>query len=272
MNNYLTADLLNDMETRVSDLHKAFRDKFSLTETTLRNLYDSEAGIADNLGIKTLHLSFPWESYEKMSNTDWQNMVTINETNYIRYCKLVYGGDNLYVISFYNSADGIDYYLYSKWESEINNAQNYIRYKLPENIGKVTAIDESANIVGSLYWQIKVVDNYTKLLEYNKKTWQDNEIPYLQYIDNIEEGINDVAEFFIKPIGYEYKTWTTTGYCGIGTNDCGLAQKPISLNDFTRWKKNIELLEETFDLIINVWNVVSYINWNEESNFEWEDY
>ena len=51
----------------------------------------------------------------------------------------------------------------------------------------------------------------------------------------------------------------------------GLSQKTISEDDFARWNRNIDLLEKAFDDIINIWNLISYINWNEESQFEWED-
>ena len=94
----------------------------------------------------------------------------------------------------------------------------------------------------------------------------------MQYIDHIEEGINGIASILYKPFGYEYKEWTTTGFYGIGINDYGLAQRPISQKDFDRWVKNIELLESAIDSFFNIWNVVSYINWNEENDFKWEDF
>lgn len=256
MSEYLNKEILNNIEDKIENLHNLFRTKYNTTETSLRNIK-----IGDILSNRVLHLNFPWESYENILYE--QKFITIDDDNFI-CSKLNATSTAKYIGYKYN-----DHYnfLYYKYDNSINNIYNYIRYKLPKNYGKVTNID-NADI---FYHYIKVKDDEYKLLEYKKKIWVDNEIPYLQYIDNIEEGINNVAEILYKPVGYEYKNWTTMGYYGIESNDYGLAQKPISEKDFKRWNKNIELLESALDSFFNIWNIVSHINWNEESQFEWEE-
>lgn len=261
MSDYLSKDILNDIENKVSNLHKLYREKFGLTETSLRNVQ-----IGDDLSDRTLFLNFPWESYENITNDKLVEIITVTSGNNIRtrYNTAI----SRRWIGYYYTNDETNYVLYSKYDSKMNNDFNYIRYKLPKEIGTIRAID-SSNFLSSY---IKIKDDKYKLLGYTKKTWLDNEIPYLQYIDNIEEGINNVANILFKPDGYEYKEWTTVGYYGISDSDYGLAQKPISASDFDRWNKNIELLEEIINNNYNIWNVVSYIKWNEDSDYEWEEF
>ncbi|MDO5003619.1 MAG: hypothetical protein Q4E39_05285 [bacterium] len=231
----------------------------NLVETSLRNIQ-----VNDYLNNKTIHLSFPFESYENIDNTE-HIFIIINENLYFCYKPNHPIAPTAKHIS-YKYKDRYNF-LYHKYNTDLNSDFNYIRYKLPKDYGKVSSINEN----DIFYKFIKIKDDEYKLQEYNKKTWIDNEIPYLQYIDNIEEGINNVAEILYKPLGYEYKKWTTTGYYGIKSNDYGLAQKPISSKDFDRWNRNIELLKNTINSINNIWNVVSYIDWDEISQFEWEE-
>ncbi len=231
----------------------------NLVETSLRNIK-----VNDYLNNKTIHLSFPFESYENIDDTE-HIFIVINENLYFCYKPNHPIAPTAKHIS-YKYKDRYNF-LYHKYNTDLNSDFNYIRYKLPEDYGKVSSINEN----DIFYKFVKIKDDEYKLQEYNKKTWVDNEMPYLQYIDNIEEGINNVAEILYKPSGYEYKEWTTTGYYGIKSNDYGLAQKPISSKDFDRWNKNIKLLNSIINNVINVWNLVSFIDWNEESQFEWEE-
>ena len=231
----------------------------NLVETSLRNIK-----VNDYLNNKTIHLSFPFESYENIDDTE-HIFIVINENLYFCYKPNHPIAPTAKHIS-YKYKDRYNF-LYHKYNTDLNSDFNYIRYKLPEDYGKVSSINEN----DIFYKFVKIKDDEYKLQEYNKKTWVDNEMPYLQYIDNIEEGINNVAEILYKPSGYEYKEWTTTGYYGIKSNDYGLAQKPISSKDFDRWNRNIELLKNTINSINNIWNVVSYIDWDEISQFEWEE-
>lgn len=257
MSDYLSKDILNDIENKVSNLHKLYREKFGLTETSLRNVQ-----IGDDLSDRTLFLTFPRESYENISTE--KSFITIDENNFL--CSR----SNATSTAKYIAYKYLEHYnfLYYKYDNSINNLYNYIRFRLPKDYGRVTSIDES----DSFFSYVKISGSKYHLLEYNKKIWIDNEIPYLQYIDNIEEGINNVANILFKPDDYEYKEWTTVGYYEISDSDYGLAQKPISTSDFDRWNKNIELLEEIINNNYNIWNVVSYIKWNEDSDYEWEEF
>ncbi|MCI6265872.1 MAG: hypothetical protein MR598_03375 [Erysipelotrichaceae bacterium] len=257
MNNYLTKEILNEIENKITELQGLFLNKFQLSATNLRNIH-----VGDSLNSKIIYLSFPWNSYETITSTDFIEFIT-TENYMIRYRNTNGTKNN---ISFFY--DGTNRYLYAKNNTNINNYINYIRYRLPKDYGKVTHIDD----LDPFYEYIKIVDNSTKLLLYTSKEWKDNEIPYLQDIDRIEQGIENIAELFFKPNGYESKIWTVTGTCDIENSDYGLSQKPISYKDFERWKKNIELLASHFNDFVNVWNVVSYINWNEENKFEWEEF
>lgn len=258
MNEYLNKDLLNEIEEKIVNLHSKFKNKFNLTETYLRNI-----NIGDVLNDKLLYLEIPYESHENITSNINEKFIIVDNNKYI---------GNIHYNSFrkgiFYSYDNLLIWLYAKNDEDINNYINYIRYKLPHNYGKVTSINNTI----SFYNYVKIKNDETKLLEYNEKEWLDNEIPYLQYIDRIEQGIEDVANIFFKPNGYESKIWTTIGYYNIENSDYGLSQKPISYKDLDRWKKNIELLESHFSDFFCVWNVVSYIEWNEESNFEWEEY
>lgn len=259
MNNYLNKDMLNDIENKIKKLHTLFKEKYGLTETFLRSLQEG-----DVLNNRVLYLTFPWESYQNITNLEIKKTIEIGNGNDIRY--LYDTNKSRHWIAYRYEKDKTSYILYSKYDNKINNDFNYIRYSLPSDMGVVAFI----NSTDIFYPYIKIKDDKYKLLEYNKKIWIDNEIPYLQYIDNIEESINNVAEILYKPPGYEYKEWTTTGYYNIGTNDYGLAQKPISQRDFDRWNKNIELLESIIDSFFNIWNVASYIKWDEKNEYEWE--
>ncbi|MBO5138668.1 MAG: hypothetical protein J6B89_03400 [Bacilli bacterium] len=256
MNKYLTKDLLNDIEDKVEKLHNKFKIKFKAEETSLRNIQ-----IGDILSNRILYLNFPFESYETILSEI--PFITIDNEKFL--CRKVSLTGNQYIgykyLEHYN-------FLYYKYNNQKNLLYNYIRYKLPKNYGIVTSINNKDDF----YSYVKVKNDEYKLLKYNKKIWVDNEIPYLQYIDNIENGINNVAEILYIPPGYERKEWTTTGYYDIESNDYGLAQKPISEKDFRRWNSNIKLLESVIDSFFCVWNVESYINWDKNSTFEWEEY
>ncbi len=257
MNNFLNKVLLNGIEGKIANLHNSFKEKFNITETSLRNIE-----VNDNLDSKILYINFPWESFEKINDVEKQ-FITINDDNYICARPNV-KKDSKYIAYKYKNQY---IFLYYKFNNSTNNLYNYIRYKMPSDYGKISNIDNT----DIFYPYIKIKEDEYKLLEYQKKEWVDNEIPYLQYIDNIEEGINNVAKILFTPAGYEYKEWTTTGYYGIGSNDYGLAQKPISQKDFDRWNKNIELLESIIDSFFNIWNVVSYVKWDEKNEYEWEE-
>lgn len=221
--------------------------------------------VGDDLSNKVCYFNFPWDSYLDINEKvgEHTDFININQNNYI--CQKMNDEGTAKYIGY--KYQGQYQFLYYKFDNQINNLYNYIRYRFPQNYGCVISIDKS----NKFYQCIKIKDSPVKVLEYNKKTWLDNEIPYLQDIDNIEQGIQTIADIWYLPLGYEKKDWTTLGYYNIENSDYGLAQKPINESDFLRWNKNIELLEQSFNSFFNVWNVVSYISWNENSKFEWEE-
>lgn len=254
---YLTKEMLQQIEDKIEALHKKFREKFNTTETTLRNLQ-----VGDYFGNQKLYFDF--DNFIYFENEE-------ENTNIIET-------DDKYKMYYYSKtlSKPTRYYIYLEDGDNRISVLGVISDVIINRNGfntngnsKVTSIksDEDA------FKSIKIKDDRYKLLAYTKKNWVDNEFPYMQYIDNIEEGINDVAETFYAPTGFDYKPWILKGnisnYNSAETN--GLSQKTISEDDFVRWNKNIDLLEKAFDDIINIWNLISYINWNEESQFEWED-
>lgn len=258
--NYLSKEMLNDIENKVAYLHTLFKSKFNLTETSLRNI-----AVGDNLSQKVLYMNFPYDSYKNIIDEKMKKIIEVDNGNDIQYS---FNTKSLrHWIAYHYNDDNTNYILYSKYDNKLNDDFNYIRYRLPKKMGTVTQVNNN----DLFYPCIKIVDNEYMMLEYSKKTWVDNEIPYLQYIDNIEEGINNVAKMLYEPVDYEYKAWTTTGHYGIESNDYGLAQKPINSKNFERWNKNFELLKDAINSINNIWNVVSLINWNTENDWKWED-
>ena len=261
---YLNKEILQDIEDRVELLHKKFKEKFDITETNLRSFK-----VGDYFGNQKLYLNFPSyiifiEEYVEaniIETNGEERIYYINRTGSINPSEIV-----LNCFNSFNEKQ--DVYLYQHFPYAMG--LNRTRFIIPGN-SKVTNINKTDE---EIYNSIKIKDDRYKLLAYNKKKWIDNEFPYMQDINNIEEGINDIAEFFYYPTGYKYKPWiltTTLNNIDTSEDDYGLVQKPITEDDFTRWKKNIDLLEKAFDDIINIWNLISYINWNEENQFEWED-
>ena len=46
--------------------------------------------------------------------------------------------------------------------------------------------------------------------DFHPKNWKLNDFPYIQEIDRIERGVNDLGEYYYKPNGWqECKTWLT---------------------------------------------------------------
>lgn len=260
MDEYLNEEMLINIEDKISELHNLFKGKYGQEETFL-----STAVINNNLDGRVLHLNIPYDFHQLITSETITKVITFENEADIRFYKK---GDRHIISVYYQDIEEI---LYSKDDYKINNDINYIRFKLPKNMGRVTAFAYDTENEQQIYKAIKKKDNNYKLLAFTKKAWGTGDIPTLQEIDRIEEGINAVAEMVYEPIGYQHKDWTTTGYLSLKTGDFGLAQKPISLLDFERWEKNIDLLKKAMDDIINIWNVVSYIDWDIESNFEWED-
>lgn len=265
MNEYLTVDMLSEIEELVENLHSSFVSKFNIEETNLREIEKN-----DSFSNKIIYFDFPRES-DKLITTEankYEKLIEL-DTNY--YISQSYSSNgNKYVSFFYKNATNTaftNWYLYNKYISENNPRISYLRYKFPKHYGKVNNIKKN-NITS----YIKIKNDETKPLEFIKKEWNVNEIVYLQDINRIEEGIEEIANCFFKPIEYISKKWTETGYYNSNNIDYGLEQKSISKDDFNRWKRNVEILKENFDKYLNIWNLESQLIWNKEIDEIWEEY
>ena len=98
---------------------------------------------------------------------------------------------------------------------------------------------------------------------FNKKTWALNELPFVQEIDRIETGVNNLGYYLYEPDGWvATKTWITS--------DNLYPIKSFDYRDYNRWLSDIGLIEDNIENpIITLWNGISQIDWNVESNDEW---
>lgn len=118
----------------------------------------------------------------------------------------------------------------------------------------------------------KILELNNKLKEYNPSTpeffskqWQLNDFPYIQEIDRIEKGIENLGEYWYKPDNWqESKIWLTG-------NETSQVIKSFSYLDINRWINNLNLIEKVIGDNSTIWNIQSYINWDGSSNLEWSD-
>lgn len=111
-----------------------------------------------------------------------------------------------------------------------------------------------------------------RLKQYNPSTptfsfkeWHVNDFPYIQEIDRIERGVNNLKEYWYEPEGWqECKVWLT----GEETEQ---VIKSFSFEDINRWIIDLDLAEEVIGDESTIWNVQSFVYWNQESNIEWSD-
>ena len=100
---------------------------------------------------------------------------------------------------------------------------------------------------------------------FSSKEWFLNEFPYIQEIDRIEKGIDNLQKYWYEPDGWlESKVWLT----GEETEQ---VIKSFSFEDINRWINNMNIIESVIGDNTIIWNVQSYINWNEESDIDWRD-
>ena len=100
---------------------------------------------------------------------------------------------------------------------------------------------------------------------FSSKTWVVNDFPYIQEIDRIERGVNNLKEYWYQPDGWiECKVWLD----GIET---GQVIKSFSFEDINRWIVDLDLMEIALDEEVTLWNIQSYIYWNQESNVDWRE-
>ena len=87
----------------------------------------------------------------------------------------------------------------------------------------------------------------------------------LQEIDRIERGIDNLQKYWYKPKGWqECKIWLTG-------DETKQIIKSFNYQDINRWINNLNIINEVINSNEIIWNVQSYINWNEEGKIEWSD-
>lgn len=72
---------------------------------------------------------------------------------------------------------------------------------------------------------------------FSKKTWANTDFPYIQEVDRIETGIDDIANYVIIPSCYSSKIWLSSP-----------SERPLKSfsrsNDYVRWQENLDCIEE----------------------------
>ena len=97
------------------------------------------------------------------------------------------------------------------------------------------------------------------------KIWQVNEFPYIQEIQRIETGVDNFRKYWYAPDGWiKTKKW-------LNGNETEQVIKIFNFEDINRWIINMDVVEPVFGDNTNIWNVQSFINWDEESNVDWSD-
>ena len=100
---------------------------------------------------------------------------------------------------------------------------------------------------------------------FSPKQWTVNEFPYIQEIDRIEKGVKALGDYWYKPDGWEEcKIWLTG-------SETSQVIKSFSFEDINRWIKDMDLIEGSLEDQVTIWNVQSFVYWDEESDIEWSD-
>lgn len=137
------------------------------------------------------------------------------------------------------------------------NKKTDLEYLNYQDLNEIeNAIEETTNYIK---------ENYVSgIPTFNKKTWILNELPFIQEIDRIEKGVENLGLYYLKPNGWLLtKKWIT--------KDNFFPIKSFDYRDYNRWINNIEVIQQIPENDYTLWNGNSYINWNEESDYEWID-
>ena len=257
---YLTPNDLNTIENRIEELTNKIQEKiYENTQSPLRNIE-----VGDDLSGKTLYLSFPSNSYENIDSTTESNIITIDENFYIGNIYLDTRSYKVIRLHYTNTNP----FLYSRdTTNNLNKGSNpylnYIRFKLPKDYGVVTEINDES----PFYQYIKIYDDENIIPDYIKKEWVTNEIPYMQDIDRIEQGIKNLGDYFTKPIGWiTPRVWFETNSI-TNRNDYCVGSKGLSYKDINRWIHNLNLIEQQDMDDVTIWNTnKTQYYWNEEDD------
>lgn len=251
---YLTPNDLNNVENKIEELTEKIRNKiYNNVSSPLRNIQ-----IGDDLSGKTLYLFFPHDVYQDISNTSETYIINTDEGFSIG--KIYLETRDLITIRLHYT--NTNPFLYSILDYRENPYLNYVRFKLPDDFGIVTNIDSNDTV----YQYIKIYENENIIPNYIKKQWFVNDIPFIQDIDNIEQGIENLGKYCTKPLGWiTTKEWIEIASV-IKRNDLGVGSKSFSYRDINRWINNLNLIDNV-DMDNNTfWNTnKTMYNWNEES-------
>ena len=126
-----------------------------------------------------------------------------------------------------------------------------------------TDLNYIENKIETITNQIKQ-DYIPEIPTFNKKIWVLNELPYVQEIARIEDGIKSIGYNFYEPEGWQTtKEWITP--------DNLYPIKSFDYRDYNRWLTDLELIENAQGELLTLWNGTSQIEWNLTSDEEWEE-
>jgi len=255
-NTYLNTSDLNTIENLIESITNEIQEKiFNNQTSSLRNIQ-----VGDNLSSKTLYDSFPPNIYNSISGSG-TNVIVTDTGKYIYYQKTTSGSTEIYRIHLVENKTRILYQLYSMLTGK-TVTHNGLETSLPYNMGVVTQINTNNNI----YQYMKIYENENIIPNYVKHVWQDNELPSMQKITNIERGIKNIGRYFYEPYG-----WVPT-VDWIVKDGNSVRTKSISYVDLNRWYNNLSLIN--FDNLdeLTLWNTeFTQLDWNKYSDIEWEE-
>lgn len=104
----------------------------------------------------------------------------------------------------------------------------------------------------------------TDIPSFIPKTWVINEFPYIQEIDRIEKGVDNLGYYYYKPQEWETtKIWIPEG----NTQEI---KKGFSYQDINRWIYNMDLINQIKDDNSTIWNGQSFVYWDSNDTLDWE--
>lgn len=275
-NMYLIKSDLNIIENQIETLTEEIQENiFDNTTSPLRNIQ-----VGDDLNGKTLYLDVPSDFYDTYDGIKFIDIVTTNKNNklHLMYTRLDNVGEDVRLITkiqiyYYKKRSSVysTYRLYSHTNNTTAETlmleTNKKRFKLPIDFGVVTAIDTN----NDGYQYIKIYNDERIIPNYVKHTWVDDEFPSMQKLDNIEQGIKNIGEYYYKPQGWlNPREWLKTS--DINNDNKGMNTQNISYSDLNQWSTDLNLID--FDNLdkMTIWNSnISQLNWNETSDIDWEE-
>lgn len=253
---YLTPADLNAVEDKIEELTIRIQDNlYEERRSPLRNIQ-----VGDNLSGKILYLSFPRNLHTQITSTTEEDIIKVDSYNKItNIYSDTYNTKSVFIV--FNRSYREMYAKATDLDASDNPYANMVRYEVPNNFGVVTEIDST----NPIYQYIKIYDDDTIIPDYVKKTWVANEIPFMQDIDNIEQGVANLGKYFTRPLGWiTEREWFDNGKFYYEQTDFNVGIKGFSYIDINRWITDINLID-------NEEIVVDGTYWNmDKSEYHWE--